>query len=465
MSGQIRPSTLTPAQEPDAPVSQAAATQIHRSRSSWPTSRLAAAIFTVLLAVCLGLPIALRGGRDLQLPALLLPALLATAGARITFDAVDGFTSGSGARGHFPGAAIGAATGTIVVACASLILALRPSLASIGLTAGVSAGTLLGAGLARDLEIRVRLALRRVCFVGTPVSRQDLYYELGRRRDAQLVATVTSNVAAVDSGALVSAVRDAHATVLVLERDALQVPRIVEAAGQLNLEGIQVRDLVTYYESEFKKVPLSELTPTWFLFDLAAIHEQVVSRLLRRSLELLISLALLLFSLPILIIAWLAVLVTSPGPGLYRQTRVGRGGVPFTLLKVRTMRLTDAPAAWAGAHAHRVTPVGRFLRRFRLDELPQLWNVMRGDLALIGPRPEQVPIVRDLERQIPFYAARHSVRPGLTGWAQVNLGYAGSLEGTMAKLQRDLYYVKHSSWRLDGLIIWLTLKAVMSNPG
>jgi lipopolysaccharide/colanic/teichoic acid biosynthesis glycosyltransferase len=113
---------------------------------------------------------------------------------------------------------------------------------------------------------------------------------------------------------------------------------------------------------------------------------------------------------------------------------------------------------------HRITPVGRILRRFRLDELPQLWNVIRGDLALVGPRPEQTAIVEQLEREIPFYAARHCVRPGLTGWAQVNLGYAGSFEGTVAKLQRDLYYIKHSSLRLDGLILWLTLKAVLVGP-
>jgi lipopolysaccharide/colanic/teichoic acid biosynthesis glycosyltransferase len=104
------------------------------------------------------------------------------------------------------------------------------------------------------------------------------------------------------------------------------------------------------------------------------------------------------------------------------------------------------------------------LRRYRLDELPQLWNVLRGELALVGPRPEQVPIVERLEQQIPFYAVRHTIRPGITGWAQVNLGYSGSLEGTRAKLQRDLYYVKHRSLRLDLLILWLTLKAVITDP-
>jgi lipopolysaccharide/colanic/teichoic acid biosynthesis glycosyltransferase len=113
----------------------------------------------------------------------------------------------------------------------------------------------------------------------------------------------------------------------------------------------------------------------------------------------------------------------------------------------------------------RITRVGRFLRRFRIDELPQLANVIRGDLALIGPRPEQVPIAQRLERELPHWSARHCIRPGLTGWAQVNLGYAGSLEGTVAKLQRDLFYVKHSSLRLDALILWLTFKTLIAGRG
>jgi lipopolysaccharide/colanic/teichoic acid biosynthesis glycosyltransferase len=176
----------------------------------------------------------------------------------------------------------------------------------------------------------------------------------------------------------------------------------------------------------------------------------------------------LLISLPFLLLASLAIRLTSPGPALFRQTRIGRGGSQFKLRKLRTMSVEAenerTPADWAASHAHRITPVGRVLRRFRLDELPQLWNVLRGELALVGPRPEQVPIAERLGREIPFYTARHSVRPGLTGWAQVNLGYAGSLEGTMAKLQRDLYYVKHAGWRLDLLILWLTLKAILAGP-
>jgi lipopolysaccharide/colanic/teichoic acid biosynthesis glycosyltransferase len=327
------------------------------------------------------------------------------------------------------------------------------------------AGTLLGAGELRNLEIRVRLALRRVFFAGTSEARSDLSHELAHSREARLVGSVNALGVHHSKDAIVHAVRESQATVLVLDHEALRVPGIVEAASQLNLEGIQVRELIGYYEAEFKKVPLAELTPTWFLFDIASVHERPISRALRRVFEVIISIVVLALMSPFLMAAIAAIRLTSRGPGLYRQRRVGRHGAQFTLLKLRTMREADGAPAWAAAEQHRITQVGGVLRRYRLDELPQLWNVIRGDLALVGPRPEQVPIAEQLEREIPFYGARQSVRPGLTGWAQVNMGYGGSFEGTLAKLQRDLYYVKHGGIRLDCLILWLTLKTILTGDG
>jgi lipopolysaccharide/colanic/teichoic acid biosynthesis glycosyltransferase len=212
-------------------------------------------------------------------------------------------------------------------------------------------------------------------------------------------------------------------------------------------------------------VPLTELNPTWFLFDIAPIHRRVY-RMMRRAFEVLAASVLLVMSLPLMAVAAVAIKLTSPGTVLYRQERVGKDAVPFTLIKLRTMvPALDSISEWAQSQDDRITPVGRVLRRFRLDEVPQLWNVIAGDLSLVGPRPEQVPIVERLERELAHYKARHCIRPGITGWAQVNLGYAGSVEGTVAKLQRDLYYVKHSRLRLDGLILWLTLKAIIAGRG
>lgn len=436
----------------------------YRSRSSWPVTRLAGAALTALLGVCVAGPATIASLRSSQWPALLLPAALATLSARVTFEAFDSGARGHGIRSHLLPAATGALLATMFMAAASVVLGLPWSAAVGAATAALASGTLLAAGVLRDLEIRVRLALRRVFFAGSADARGDLATELAHSQEARLAGSLAIP-GPLSTRAIVSAVQASQATVLVLDHEALRLAAVVEAASQLNLAGVHVRELIGYYEAEFKKVPLAELTPTWFLFDIASVHERPISRALRRLLELAIAILALALCAPLLAVAFAVVRCTSRGPGIYRQRRVGRHGAEFTLLKLRTMRDAGGGPAWATAETHRITPVGRLLRRYRLDELPQLWNVIRGDLALVGPRPEQIPIAEQLEREIPFYSARQSVRPGLTGWAQVNMGYGGSFEGTLAKLQRDLYYVKHGSFRLDCLIMWLTLRTVLTGRG
>jgi lipopolysaccharide/colanic/teichoic acid biosynthesis glycosyltransferase len=450
--------------EPSGGAERGADEQVYRSRSSWPVTRLAGTGLTIVLGVCVAGPATVGSFRASQWPALLLPAALAILSARLTFEAFDSSTRGQGIRSHFAPAIAGALLATVFMAAAAVVLGLPWTLALGGATAGLGTVTLLVAGSLRDLEIRMRLALRRVFFAGSADARSDLTGELRHSHDARLVGALGIQ-GPLSTGAIVASVQSAQATVLVLDHEALRLPAVVEAASQLNLSGVHVRELIGYYEAEFKKIPLAELTPTWFLFDIASVHERPVSRTLRRALELLTSAMLLLAAIPFLLVAIVLVRLTSPGPGLYRQRRVGKHGAHFTLLKLRTMRDASGAPAWAGAEAHRITPFGRILRRYRLDELPQLWNVIRGDLALVGPRPEQIAIAAQLEREIPFYSARQSVRPGLTGWAQVNMGYGGSFEGTLAKLQRDLFYVKHGSFRLDCLILWLTLKTVLTGRG
>ncbi len=427
----------------------------------WPVTRLAATTLTAALWAAIVLPAFVFDGFGPDVALLLLPAALATAVGRVLFEALLPGRRRQ-LRGQMVPALGGALPATLVVTVAAVVVGLHWPPGAIATTAALSWVALLTAGVSRDFEIRWRMRMRRVYFAGAPDARTDLERELARRSDASFVgASVLSKP--VDSQRLLSAVQAAAATALVLDHDAMAAPELVEAAMTLRASGVLVLDLVSYYESEFKKVPLAELSPTWFLFDVARGRRH--QRIMRRVVEAGGSALLLLLSTPVLLVCWLAVRLTSSGPGLYRQQRVGKDGVPFTMLKLRTMTGTDSGAAtWAGAEAHRLTPVGRVLRRFRLDELPQLVNVLRGDLALVGPRPEQVPIVERLEKEIPFYGARHSVRPGLTGWAQVNLGYGGTVEGMLAKLQRDLYYVKHAGWRLDCLILWLTLKAIVLGP-
>ncbi len=446
---------------PDPPPSDDSA---YEESPRWPVTILAATSLMLILCLCLGGPVALAGVHGARALTLALPAILATVSARMLFEALDPGSRGHGLRSHILPALMAASVAALLMTGSATIVGLDWSLTTAVASGALAALTLTAAGVLRDVEIRLRLALRRVYFVGSPAAKRDLERELQRRSDASFVGADEA-VKQLDTARLFEVVREAQATVLVLDYDAMRLPAVVEAAAELNLAGLHVRDLVSYYEAEFKKVPLNELNPTWFLFDIAPIHRQALSNAIRRGVEALIAAALLLASTPVLIGAIVAIKLTNPGPTLYRQRRVGKGGAHFTLLKLRTMTVCEETASWAPSQAHRITRVGRVLRRFRVDELPQLYNVIRFDLALIGPRPEQVPIVERLEREIPFYNARHCVRPGLTGWAQVHLGYAGSVEGTIAKLQRDLYYIKHASPRLDALILWMTIKTVVSARG
>ena len=437
-----------------------------RSRSSWPVTRLPAVAATLLLGLLLATPTIVDHLHSTVWPALLLPVILATLAARLVFEAIDG--SAAGRRLHAPAAASGAAIGTVVMIGATLILGLRSAVAVELATFGLACVALAGAGLLRDLEIRVGQALRRVYFVGAGASLAELRRELDQNAEGRLVGAIGPNPPLTPEQ-IADGVRRSRATVLVLDRHAAHEPAAVAAATALATEGVRVRELLSYYESSFKKVPLTELTPAWFLFERSDHRRRAITDAVRRITMILLAAVLLFLSLPVLLLLLLAVRLTSPGPAIFRQTRVGKDGIQFTLVKLRTMTVargsvTATAGAWATDEDHRITTLGRVLRRYRLDELPQLWNVIRGELALIGPRPEQVPIVERLEREIPFYASRHAVRPGLTGWAQVNLGYSGSLEGTRAKLQRDLYYVKHRGLRLDLLILWLTLKVILSDP-
>jgi exopolysaccharide biosynthesis polyprenyl glycosylphosphotransferase len=460
------PKPLEPVVSPAAVVSEGEAwTRALEDAPCWPVTRLAAFTLTVALGVAILAPVAISRAHGSDWLVLLLPAIVATLSARALFESLVAAGRGRGIPRHFLCAIVPTALAVVVIAAAAAIVGLGFSPTVGAVTGALTLATLTAAGGARDVEIRVRLSLRRVYVIGSKDSERDLARELSRRHDASLVGAATGD-GRRDRAKLIETIRAARATVVVLNHDAMQDPELVEVASVLNLAGLHIRDLVSYYEREFKKVPLEELSPTWFLFDIAQVHRRSAYQHFRHGLELALSAFLLLASLPVLAVSAVAIKLTGPGPILYRQRRVGRGGEVFTLIKLRTMTVTDTvEAVWAESEAKRITPVGRFLRRFRLDELPQLWSVLTGDMALIGPRPEQLAIVEQLDRQLPHYNARHCVRPGITGWAQVNLGYAGSVEGTVAKLQRDLYYVKHSSLRLDGLILWLTFKTVIAGRG
>jgi lipopolysaccharide/colanic/teichoic acid biosynthesis glycosyltransferase len=255
--------------------------------------------------------------------------------------------------------------------------------------------------------------------------------------------------------------------VLVIADHCLDQATVAALAWRISVTGVKVRRLSDYYESEFGKVALASLLDAWFLFDVAEIHHARLYGHAKRAAESVIALVMLALALPLMLLIAVSIKMSSDGPVFFRQARVGRNGKEFQLLKFRTLH-RDPEAEnghWVQSDDPRIFPAGRVLRQFRLDEFPQLWNILRGDLSLVGPRPEQPVIVAEMARSIPHYATRVCVRPGLTGWAQVNYGYGGSHLGTRAKLEYDLYYIKHQSLALDFKVLLATVTTLVAGGG
>jgi exopolysaccharide biosynthesis polyprenyl glycosylphosphotransferase len=229
----------------------------------------------------------------------------------------------------------------------------------------------------------------------------------------------------------------------------------------------RVEETANLYELVFGRVSLRDLKPAQILF-----ADKMELRRWTMRIQAVYSFVLgcvgAILSAPIMALVYIVVKLTSPGPSIFKQKRVGQNGVDFFLYKFRSMYV-DAEArtgpVWASKNDPRITPVGRWLRMLRLDELPQFFNVIRGDMALVGPRPERPEFCAVLEKQIPFYHQRHVVKPGITGWAQINHKYAETIEDTSTKLEYDLYYVKHLAPALDAYIIFHTLKVMVLSRG
>ena len=235
----------------------------------------------------------------------------------------------------------------------------------------------------------------------------------------------------------------------------------------LRMQGIKIEEAATWLEKISGKIEVESLYPSWLVFGEGFRRNSIV-RAVRRAISVIISLIGLLVALPLLPFIILAIRLDSKGPIFYTQTRVGKGGRLFKVVKFRTMR-QDAEAAsgpkWAGDHDPRVTRVGKFLRASRLDEIPQLWCVLKGDMAFVGPRPERPEFIELLSKEIPYYGVRHMVRPGLTGWAQVKYKYGNTVEESREKLQYDLFYIKNVSIGLNLLIMFQTIKTVLLGRG
>lgn len=257
---------------------------------------------------------------------------------------------------------------------------------------------------------------------------------------------------------------DIDAIVLTASRHRLPLLEHLLGVAEHTPAVLELSDL---YERAFGCVPVEEINAAWFI-EALTLHRRLQGSVARRCFDVVVASAAAVMATPLMLLVALAVKLDSPGPVFYRQVRVGEGGRRFTIVKFRSMRV-DAEASgapqWASEHDPRVTRVGAFIRRFRIDELPQLWNVVAGEMALVGPRPERPELVAEIARRLPFYEPRHLVRPGITGWAQVYAPYAASIEETLEKLSYDLYYVKHQSFATDAGIMLSTLGVMAGGRG
>jgi sugar transferase (PEP-CTERM system associated) len=321
--------------------------------------------------------------------------------------------------------------------------------------------------------IGLRWFRERVYVLGNGEMAQEVIQTLHRRRDAGMEPVNTEGNDNLMEVLLQFAGRraDSHPPkqridriIVAMEDRRGTMP--VRDLLNLRLQGVQVEDAGHVMEKLTGRLPLKGLNPSSLIFS-DGFNAKTALQIERRLLSIIVASIGLIVSLPFIPFIIVAVRLSSPGPVFFSQTRVGRGGRPFVLRKFRTMwrDAETSGAVWAASNDPRVTPLGSFMRKTRLDEIPQLWNVLRGDMSFVGPRPERPEFVRWLKDEIPYYDLRHMIRPGITGWAQVRYKYGASLEETRRKLEYDLYYVKHLSLGLDLLILFETIKTILTQRG
>ncbi len=314
----------------------------------------------------------------------------------------------------------------------------------------------------------------RVAVIGSEIVTLDLRDELlaMERSDVCVVGNIATGARAPEShepltlgrlGGLAEVIAKHRIDLLLLSDEAPRMAAFDEVAETCSTSGVRMQELHAFYEHTFGHVPLGRINAAWFQWVMHPRYKVGVPAS-KRAMDLVIASVVSVFAVPL--IGVLALLIRRDGgPALYRQSRVGEYGEPFEIFKLRSMRVAEVPSStvWTTDDDERVTRIGRFLRRTHLDELPQLVNVFRGEMSIVGPRPEQPGYVSQLEQTVPHYSRRNIARPGITGWAQVKCGYAGSDQGSTWKLSHDLYYLKHRSTSLDLLILGETLRTLVAD--
>jgi sugar transferase (PEP-CTERM system associated) len=320
----------------------------------------------------------------------------------------------------------------------------------------------------------------RILVVGSGENAIEIAREILGRKDAgyRIVGFVDNEPALVGTSLL-------NPKVIGLNRDLDQivkrenVDRIVVSMGErrgqfptselLHLSlggGVSIEEGASFYERLTGRVSLDMIRPSWLIFS-GRGRQARIAGLARSVMHRLVALIGGIMSLPVALVAMILIKIESPGPVLYKQERVGRNGKPFVIMKFRSMRVDaekEGPV-WASSGDDRATRVGRVIRKIRVDEIPQFWNILRGEMSFVGPRPERPHFVSQLAEEIPYYEQRHLIAPGLTGWAQIKYPYGASIEDARQKLQYDLYYIKNQSLVLDAIILFETIKIILFGRG
>ena len=291
--------------------------------------------------------------------------------------------------------------------------------------------------------------------------------EAAPRRPQLLADAENAPQAAATSPDLFELAKSTKATDIVVAYEDRRGRLPIKALLQCRMAGIVVHEAETFFEHLSGKIPAEAMRPSYLIFNQGFV-QHALPTFAKRVFDILFAIVVFLLALPVMLVAAIAVRLDSPGPVLFRQVRTGADGKPFTLCKFRSMR-ADAEKhsgpVWAQKNDPRITKVGNFLRKTRIDELPQLFNVLAGSMSFVGPRPERPSFVEELSEKIPYYQQRHIVKPGLTGWAQINYPYGNTMEDALQKLQYDLFYIKYQSFLFDLSIVANTVKTVVLRKG
>ena len=375
------------------------------------------------------------------------------------------------------GAVVPALVGAVVGALVILPLSVRvPLLQLHGSTLAELTFVVLCASAVWETAVAGSLAARRrILVVGAAGGGTDLLEDVSAapRLPFEVVGVVdgdraSDRVAGVpcfgSTDDLPEIVEELRPQLIVLANERCRAEALERLIDVSHLD-FRVVGLAEFYEYAFGRLPVRNLTPQWFM-SVLHLYRRPYPRVAKRAFDLVVASAALAIVAPLLPVIALLVRLT-PGPAIHRQTRLGEAGKPFTIYKFRTMGANAEPRGpvWASLRDPRVTRVGRLLRKTRLDELPQLWNVLRGDMSIVGPRPERPEIVTSLQRRTPFWSRRHLVKPGITGWAQVCRGYTADAAGTRDKLSYDLWYLRHRSLVVDLAICARTFWVLVTCSG